>query len=140
DLDKAITALRPTDLNDDFLVQLSHIQRLCANLNVPLVNMLSWWGAIDTASYIDHLAEGQLQVKSLYQQLFRNKAVVNPLDPVFTEDASALSGKLSEHLPAIAAALSMSAADLALLTTDSSIIAPLPGPPPIPDDALNLVN
>ena len=34
----------------------------------------------------------------------------------------------------------MSAGDLALLTTDSSVIPPLPGPPPIPDDALNLVN
>lgn len=121
DLDKAITALQPKDINgnlditDNFLVQLSHIQRLRANLKVPLVNMMSWWANIDTASYIDHLVEGQPEVASLYKQLFRNKMVINPVDEAFTEDANALSGKISDHLPTLVAALGISAADLSLL-------------------------
>jgi len=132
DLDKVITALKPTDLNDDFLVQLSHIQRLRAKLNVPLVNMLSWWEAIGTASYIDHLAETQPEVASLYKQLFRNKAVINPVDEAFTEDASALSGKISDHLPTILAALGISATDLSLLMTGTAAV--------VTDDKLNLAN
>lgn len=132
DLDKAITALKPPDLNADFLVQLSHLQRLQADLKIPLVTLLSWWANIDTASYIDHLAEGQPEVKSLYERLFRNKVVINPVDEAFTEDANALSGKISEHGPTLVAALGISAADLSLLTTGTAAV--------VTNDQLNLAN
>lgn len=115
DLDMAITALKPIDLDDNFLMQLSHIPRLQAALNVPLVNMLAWWADIDTASYVDHMSEGQPKIKSLYEQLFINKTVINPVDEAFTQDANALSGKINEHIPAIIAALGISTADLTLL-------------------------
>ncbi len=132
DLDKAITALKPADLNDDFLMQLSHIQRLRAALNLPVANVLSWWADIDTANYIDQKAEGQPEVKSLYERLFRNKGVINPLDATFTEDANALSGKISEHTPTLVAALGSSAADFTLLTTGTTAV--------VTDDKLDLKN
>lgn len=138
DLDKTLAALTPNlgwgdlDITEDFLVGASHIQRLQAILNVPLVNMLSWWADIDTASYIDHLAEGQPEVNSLYKQLFRNKTVIKPLDEAFTEDAGALADNISEHLPALVAAFGVNAADLALLTAGAASV--------IADDNLNLSN
>ena len=115
DLDQTITAFNPANLNDGFLTQLSHIQRLRKDFDLPLVNMLSWWSDIGTASYIDQLADGQPEVVSLYKQLFRNKTVIKPLDEAYTEDASQLTGKISDHLPTLVAALGISAADLSLL-------------------------
>ncbi len=131
-LDQAISALHPADLNDGFLTQLSHLQRLSANLNVPLVNMLSWWSDISTTTYIDQLADGQPQAISLYKQLFRNKTVIKPLDEAFTENPSLLIGDISGHLPALVAALGISAADLTLLTTGATIV--------VADNNLNLAN
>ncbi len=125
DLDKTITALHPADLNNQFLIQLSHIQRLRAVLNVPLVNMLSWWANIDTAIYTDYLAEGQTTVKSLYEQLFQNKAAVtlepgvkDPFNLKATRDRLETSGLISLHTPALLAPLGISAADLSLLTAE----------------------
>jgi Tc toxin complex TcA C-terminal TcB-binding domain/Neuraminidase-like domain/Putative peptidoglycan binding domain len=136
DLDRAITALTPggaqREITRPFLIKLSHIKRLTAQLNVPVVNMMSWFTDIDTAGYIDHLAPGQPEVASLYKQLFRNKRVIKPIDEAFKEDASALSGRISDHLPTLVAALGVSTSDLALLTTG--------GVAAVTDDNLNLTN
>ena len=140
-LDKTIRAFEPGDLDDPFIVQLSHVQRLYRSLNVPVVSLLSWWAPIDTASYTDHIANGQPQVPSLYAQLFRNRAVADPLDPTwkaFLEDPNNLSGTLSENLGAIAAALSISTADLVLLINDASIIPRNSTDVTQPDDVLSL--
>src|SRR5262249_44475640 len=50
---------------------------------------------------IDHAAAGQPRVASLYDQLFRKRATVDPPDPVFTEDARALNGAITAHALAI---------------------------------------
>lgn len=138
DLDKTLTTLTPNvgpgalGITEDFLAGVSHIQRLRASLNIPLPEILSWWADIDTASYIDHLAEGQPEVSSLYDQLFRNKTVIKPVDEAFTEDASRLAGNLSGHLPALVAAFGIKAADLALLTAGTDAV--------VSNDNLNLTN
>lgn len=120
ELDKAITGLQPTDANnnvnltEDFLKQLSHIQRLRTELKkVPLINMLSWWASIDTANHDDG-------TKSLYEQLFLNKAVMNPLDPIFNlnpagDELADPTKNMGDHIPALLAALGISEADLSLL-------------------------
>ncbi|PWB49644.1 MAG: hypothetical protein C3F06_13815 [Candidatus Methanoperedenaceae archaeon] len=125
ELDKAITALKPIDLNGQFLTQLSHIKRLRAKLNVPLVNMLSWWANIDTANYIDYLAERQHEVKSLYELLFLNKAIINTEDSAFELNSTRNELKnpstntnhitINSHIPIITAALGIGAEDLSLL-------------------------
>ncbi len=125
ELDKTITALDPPDLNDNFLIQLSHIQRMRAALNVPLETILSWYSIIDTASYFDHLAAGQPEIKSFYEQLFLNKAVINPVDIAFllnsirnelkNPSAGTNHESIKSHIPAIIAALGISDADLSLI-------------------------
>ncbi len=140
DLDRAITAFTPSDdpnaLNN-FLIRLSHVQRLHAVLNVPVLRLLSWWSDLDTALYIDHNVPGQPRAASLYEQLFRNRATVNPPDPAFTEEPTNLAGTLSGHVAAITAALSISAADFALLLSDANVIPHNPNTTQ-PDDALSL--
>ena len=92
DLDRAITAFRPNrnhvDITDEFLIQLSHVQRLHHELNMPVIRLFAWWAEIDRGLYIDHGVPGQPRAATLYDQLFRNKAVINPPDPAFTEDPS----------------------------------------------------
>lgn len=109
ELDKILTALETSDIDDAFLLQLSYIQRLRADLRVPLLSMLSWWAKIDTETYHE-------KTQSLYEQIFLNKSVLNPEDKSFK--LVALDGgtqTISDHASTVRAALEISAADLSLL-------------------------
>ena len=125
DLDKAIVALQPKnasvklDITAAFLVQVSHIQRLSAQFGLPVVNLLSFWAAMDTGRYLDHFAEGEPAVPSLYATLFNNRAAAGQS---LSEDPLALSGKLSETKSRIAAALQISIDDLTLMLADPNIV------------------
>lgn len=154
DLDKAITALKPgindgkldtttveAEKNEDFLIQLSHIQRLHVETGLPVVNLLGWWADIDTGSYVDHMADGEPTVASLYAQLFSNKTVSGQ---VVGENPAALSGTLSGKAAAIAAALQISVEDFTLLHADENVIPRILDPADmtktVQDDQLSLVN
>ena len=166
EVDKAITALAPRDLSGQplldstFLLRLSHVMRLRAELNVPLLNMLSWWADhVDTATYTDHTAEGQPKIPSLYDQLFLNKAVTNPVDEYFRLNEAGsdllITGRdpnaeevanpelrlISGHIPTILAALGIAQADLLLLTNNDIALDTLNlSASEVPDNALNLAN
>jgi hypothetical protein len=107
ELDKTITAFM-TDLSAGFLVTVSQIARLRTDLDVPLVEMLSWWSSIDIESMT--IPQGS----SLYAQLFLNRAVMNPPDAAFAPLPDE-SQALSAHTAAIGAALRIGSPDLALL-------------------------
>ena len=81
ELDKAITAFS-TDLNDEFLQHLSCIKRLHTDLHVPLVEMFSWWDLLDTAEDRVEKVESKKE-KSLYEKLFLNPSVENPMEKFF---------------------------------------------------------
>ncbi|MGE5290319.1 MAG: neuraminidase-like domain-containing protein [Micromonosporaceae bacterium] len=164
DLDRALRALgssqpgpgriTPAAIDDAFVTSLSHVERLRGTLRLPAETLLAWWslGLSDddhlrewwTATYIDHAAVGQPTVPSLYARLFRNKAVTNPIDAAFAEDASFPSGaraqRLDAHAAAIAAALRVSAADLALLMDSRKVLPASAANPSRPDDRLTLRN
>ncbi len=135
ELDKALAALNPAGLDVNCLVKLSLVQRLRSELKIPLVRMLTWWSEIDSVQH----PEG---TKSLYEQLFLNKAILNPIDDAFRlEKLATNNGKLSEHVPAVVAALGISASDLSLLVSNDAVHATLNLPQSdIQDDALNLAN
>lgn len=150
DLDKAITTLPKnsdgqSDIDFDALLKnLAHIQRLHIETGLPVVNLLGWWGNIDTVSYVDRLADGEPPVASLYAHLFGNKTVSGQL---VGENPDTLSGTLSEKAAAIAAALQISVEDFTLLHADENVIPRIPDPlapadatKTIPDDQLSLVN
>ncbi|MBL7624408.1 hypothetical protein I7331_35195, partial [Frankia sp. AgB1.8] len=129
DLDRAITAFAPAtdgkpDLTTGFLVQLSHVERLRTRFRLPVAVVLSWWADLDTQAYVDHLADGAPTVPSLYTTLFSSRTAAGAALPA---DPDALSGLISDNLPAIAAGLQVSADDLALLRADPYV---LPGAAP----------
>ncbi|MBD1822981.1 peptidoglycan-binding protein [Cyanobacteria bacterium FACHB-DQ100] len=107
DLDKTITALKSGELTNSFLSHLSHIQKIKKVLNLPLERVLTLWGTIDR--------DGK---NSLYNKLFLNKAVFNPVDSSFDLSRSTSPRpKLSEHKPPVLAALRINEADFDRLRT-----------------------
>jgi peptidoglycan hydrolase-like protein with peptidoglycan-binding domain len=140
DLDRAITAFGGTGPDDALLIRLAHVQRVQAALGLPVQRLLSWWSPIDSARYIDHQAPGQARSPSLYDQLFRNRAIINPPDGAFVEQPGSLGGTLSDHVPTIAAALRLTPDDLKLLLASPQILPPDATDPTTTDDALSLDN
>ena len=121
DLDKAIVALQPNlDITPAFLLHVSRIKRLSEQFGLPVVNLLSFWATtMDTGRYLDHFAEGEPAVPSLYASLFNNRTAAGQSLP---EDPATLTGKLSETKPRIAAALQISIDDLSLMLADINVV------------------
>lgn len=112
ELDAALRAVPDGDLTDDFLVNLAHLLELRRRLRVGLLPMLSWWADMDTRSDED--------TPSLYETLFLNKAITNPVDDAFTlnaagDDVADTNETIDAHAPTVLGALSIGADDLALL-------------------------
>jgi hypothetical protein len=147
ELDKTIKTLGAADLTMPLLLKISHIKRLCAALNVSPVTVLSWWQKMDTLVYFDYSVAGSPRIPSLYDNVFLNKAVLNPGDDSFTlvPDGTELKivspppnplPKLSEHTSTLTAALDVSATDVTLMIqgdTELGIAGSVA-------DALNLAN
>lgn len=149
DLDHVLTALGAAQLDDKVLTQVSHLARLHKALKLPAnrlaawsaaqlaePQLLSWW----SATYVDHEASGQPVQPSLYERLFRDKAVTNPLDPAFSANPAQIQATetLTGHAATITAALGISAADFALLLHDTAVVPRSQADPIQPDDTLRL--
>ena len=137
DVDQAISALA-TDITPTFLLQLSHIGRLCEELHLEVLDILAWWALIDTRHYIDYATDEQRVAPSLYARLFNNKSAAGE---VLAEDPAALSGSLLEAGVPVSAALEISVADFGLLYADRNVIPAAPGSEGrLQDDTLSLEN
>jgi hypothetical protein len=104
DLDAALFALGAVDVTDAVLVNIAAVVSVQQRLKLTVQEAASFWGPINTHG-----------PGSLFLQLFQNKAVLNPPDPAFAlsgDDLASSTGKISEHMPAILAALRISGVDL----------------------------
>ena len=110
DLDQALTAFQATSISAEIVQNLAGMKQLEARLGMKRDVMLSLWATL-----------GRKGLAPLYESLFLNKRVANPLDPDFelnnakTELQSAQSGtpsSLSDKAPALLAALRLSADEL----------------------------
>ncbi|MDF2679175.1 MAG: toxin subunit [Brevibacillus sp.] len=75
-LDQAVCALSDGQLNETFIIELANAARLQKELNVPFLEILQWWMPIET---IPSPGENE----SLYDRLFLNKTILDPVDAVF---------------------------------------------------------
>lgn len=128
DLDRIITALGDDDIDEVFLVRLANVKQLLDKFDLPLSELLSWWSTIETTAY-----EQDEDPRSLYERLFLNNAVINPVDEAFilNEDKSELAaiGAISDHISTIVAALEITTEELELIVAAK-----------ITDNVLNLAN
>lgn len=116
EVDAALTAMHATDLTMEFLVQLAQMQQLKAELNRPVLEMLSWWSTMST------VVDGtDPEDRSFYDELFLNNAVVTPADDAFQLNSTrsdllnAGTAPLAEHTATVLAALAITEAELALI-------------------------
>ena len=139
ELDQALASLslsisqgRPA-LDEDFLLRLSHLQRLRDRYSLPLIEILTWWSDIDTANYGDPNLPASY---SLYENLFLTGRKGEPQFDAFLLDATGseladATQPLVEHLDAISRAVNMPLDEINRLVL--SMIEPT-------DRQLNLVN
>ncbi|MGB4069894.1 MAG: neuraminidase-like domain-containing protein [Nitrospira sp.] len=83
-LDKVLYALNPVDINAKSLHALADLERIQSLTKAPLLDISCWWATIDT---FEDRPEKDQPVKSLYQQVFLNRAV----DPAAEEDSFPLA-------------------------------------------------
>jgi hypothetical protein len=114
DVDRALTALKATDITPDVITQLAQIQQIQSAVNIQSLQIeFTVWAGINTRGD-----------DALYKTLFLNKAALDP-DPAFVPnaDASVLTDSaqtISGHIPALLAALRVRAADLAAIRSDAA--------------------
>ncbi|AKT43565.1 neuraminidase-like domain-containing protein [Chondromyces crocatus] len=101
------------ELDEDMLVHLADVVMLQSEVKIPILEMLTWWGNIQTRTPLS-------ETPSLYEKLFLNQAVTNPVDAALqlnsngTDLATPLD--LATHHAALLSALRCSQAELDLLT------------------------
>ncbi|WP_437722034.1 neuraminidase-like domain-containing protein [Sorangium sp. So ce861] len=123
ELDQVLAACAPsgTDiLNGRALRVIAVIQALRADrgISLPIAVLASWFGPLDTRR------RDAGETPSLYEQLFQNKAVTNPVDAALALPGVAslsTADLLESHTPAILAALRISREELSLLTENSGL-------------------
>jgi hypothetical protein len=113
DLDKVLRVFAPAGVNRGCLLALADLNKLQAQLNLPLPQLLSIWSNIDT--------DGP---GSLYLTLFQNKAVLNPVDPKLALSGGDITpgATITDETPAILAALRISADDLNAIRTATGLV------------------
>ena len=109
ELDRAIVVLGNGDINDPLIEDLARLAWLRAELNQPIVRLLSLWSPIDT-----------FDDDALYLKLFQNKAITNPVDPALAlnqqgTDLADTTVLITEHAATLQAGLRVNAEDLELL-------------------------
>jgi len=131
DVDRAMIAFGSGDIDIALILMLRITKRLMTDLKLPLASVLSFWANIDTQG-----------PDSLYERLFRNRAM-QKLDDSFAlnpgRNELQTVGKLSDHIPALVAALRVSESDLERLRTDSSLLDTAVTPAPMDLASLSLL-
>jgi hypothetical protein len=108
DLDGAILAMKATDVTPVFIIQVAQICRLNQDLDVPVIELLSWWSNISTATTGEDAEQ-----TSLYDDLFLNNTVLSPVDPAFelnsnrTDLINAGTETFAAHMSTILSALAI---------------------------------
>ena len=133
DVDRLLQRLNDTpfdlsvdDFNNQILIPTANIVRFKSNFNLTTQKAIAILSLIDAKVYIDHSLEGQPAMPSLYDQLFRNKAISNPIDPGFKEKAENLMGSITDHSSVLQSVLGISPDDFTiLLAGNNGLLAPV---------------
>ena len=101
-------------LNNDSLVALKQFHQLQKRLSLSVEELLSFYGDINTETRFVADASSK-PIRPLYHRLFLNMLVSNPVNDSFELANLASGSTLSEHVPTLLSALSITAEALNLL-------------------------
>jgi hypothetical protein len=113
EVDAAIQALGGGALDAACLYRLGALVRLRAELDLPVLELVSWYADLDTR---------RPAARPQYHALFIDRSVINPPDPALDPAALAPSVALSAHAAPVKAALGLDDADLALLLAGPAVL------------------
>src|SRR5262249_11385806 len=139
ELDLVIHVIGADQLNEDFLVRLMRFAELKKSLGakVTVEQTASLFGNLNIATRFTKLHEKRED--ALYQALFLNRKLINPLDPAFEIDPETYDlspgQTISVHQSAVQSALGLREADLKVFRE----LKKTDGQPYISDE-LNLAN
>lgn len=97
-------------LNKTVLIRIAAARRSGHYFNLPPEKACILWSQISTRSYIDFGKE-QVLAPSVYDSFFKNKSILNPLDPNFN-DPNAITGSLADNAETICAVLQLDRSEL----------------------------
>ncbi|HSS03156.1 MAG TPA: neuraminidase-like domain-containing protein, partial [Kofleriaceae bacterium] len=139
DLDKVLAATRVGNalLDANAIAQLAKVDAIAKRLSLPWDELLTLWGPIDSADYINVLDPEEPVMRSVYKRKFRS-ATIAQVATVFPDDPSALTGNLDDAnvIAGISAVLATSSDDLKRIRAAAGLATPPGGSAP----ALNLAN
>lgn len=122
DLDRALKVSTIEDLKS-----IAQLEYLGKELNLSIESLTALYQndnnkfSIEQTAYTDYFKKNYPTIPSLFEKLFLDKSVINPVDPAFT---IALTGSMDDHTTTILAALQLSAEDYALLTNGEHMVVP----------------
>lgn len=122
DLDRALNVIgladfpsNTTEFNEKLLLPLFHIEKIHRQFNLPVRQVIVFFGDMDIAVYRDFTKAGQPLLPTLYEQLFRNKAVAELENSPFIEEVGGLSGSLADSKEILSAILGITVVDVEIL-------------------------
>ncbi len=125
-LDSAIRYLGAVTITDSNYLDLLKLFRISKELSLSIDQIAAWFdgNTIDTYDlYRTYDCKGEEKVKSVYDQLFRNKAVLNPVDESFDDPLNFTSPAVhyEDHFSVLMAAFKLSENDIILVLDSLSV-------------------
>lgn len=112
-------------LSTDIFKAVAKVHQLAGLLKAPPEYIVSLWSKIDTVQYINFNSDNQDMLPSVYDRIFRNKAVLNPPDPNF-KDNGVFQESYITNTASLIAALGIGEEDFLALLADRGIQAATP--------------
>ena len=104
DLQAAASRLVIDDINERLLAQLSHVIRIARkNRNISIVELLSWWGTMDTGAGVRKIQpvydgeDKEPEMISLYEKIFLDKALYQIQPDSTTEETERFFFELNKQ-------------------------------------------
>lgn len=115
-LDMILQSLSAYEINAEIFKNIATIHRLSVTLNIAPEKLSGFWNDLSIRTYINYNSDTQKPSPSVYDNLFRNKAIINPNDPAFDDPAfQAPYINYREHKGTLLAATNITEEELDLL-------------------------
>lgn len=110
-LDTVLRSLQADNIDVDHFIQIAQAVQWSKSFSIAPEFLAVLWSDIDTAQYINLDTDNGTELPSVYDRLFRNKGIINPVDQNF-EDPANISGSIDDNKATISSALSVTEEDI----------------------------
>lgn len=137
-LDMVLTSLNITALNAAEFVQVAKVHQFASRFGIAPERLSGFWNKISTKNYVNADSDNAATLPSVYDSLFRNKALINPPEAAFNLPGS-ITGTYQERSGTLVAAFNIKEEELFQLLQFLGINVDATVPPAVTLDALSRV-